>query len=64
MHHHPGVSIMDFTSGRSSGNETSNVVKESLHVYEVMLRKDKRGVDLISDALAIRSALETRYNRF
>jgi len=51
MHHHPGVSIMDFTSGRSSGNETSNVVKESLHVYEVMPRKDKRGVDLTSDAL-------------
>jgi len=26
-------------------------MKESLHVYEVMPRKDKRGVDLISDAL-------------
>jgi hypothetical protein len=51
MHHHPGVSIMDFTSGRSSGNETSNVMKESLDVYQVMPRKDKRGIDLISDAL-------------
>jgi len=24
---------------------------ESMHVYEIRLRKDKRGVDLISDAL-------------
>ena len=51
MHHHPGVSIMDFTSGRSSGNETSNVMKESLEVYEVCPRKDHRCVHLISEAL-------------
>jgi hypothetical protein len=33
----------------------------SQHVYEVRPRKDKRGVDLISDVLPIRSAVVWRY---
>jgi hypothetical protein len=37
--------------GNSSGDETRNLMNESLHLYEVRPRKDKRGVDLISDAL-------------
>jgi hypothetical protein len=51
MHHHPGVWIMVFTSGRSSGNENSKRYERPLHVYEVRPRKDHRGFDLISDAL-------------
>jgi hypothetical protein len=31
-----------------------------MHVYEVRPRKDKRGVDLISDALPFRSAVVRR----
>jgi hypothetical protein len=31
-----------------------------IHVYEVRPRKDKRGVDLISDALPFESALGSR----
>jgi len=32
-------------------SECSHVMTSSKHVYEVRPRKDKRGVDLISDAL-------------
>jgi hypothetical protein len=51
MRHHPGVSIMFFTSGGLAGNETGNLMKESLCIYKICRRKDHRGVDLISDAL-------------
>ena len=37
---------------------------EAMHAYEVRPRKDKRGVDLISDALPFRSPLVRRANCF
>jgi hypothetical protein len=33
----------------------------AMHVYEVRPRKDKRGVDLISERSAIRSAVVLKY---
>jgi hypothetical protein len=42
---------MFFTSGGLAGNETGNLMKESLCIYKICRRKDHRGVDLISDAL-------------
>src|SRR6266496_3717289 len=40
-----------FAPRNSSGNETGNLMEESVHVYEVRPRKDRRGVDLMSDVL-------------
>ena len=40
-------------------------MQSTIHIYEVRPRKDKRGVDLISDALLFRSAVVrwTQYNQ-
>ena len=47
--------IMDFQRRRSGSGidafTSSNHAMQATHVYEVRPRKDKRGVDLISDAL-------------
>src|SRR6516164_1897458 len=40
--------------------ENATSISSFTRVYEVRLRKDKRGVDLISDALPIRSAVVWR----
>jgi len=48
MHHYLGVSVSFFTSARSSGNETANVIKYNLRVYDVCPRNAHRGADVIS----------------
>jgi len=40
MHQQPGVSITFFTFGRLAGNETGNLMKESLRIHKICLRKD------------------------
>ena len=42
---------MRVLSHRRCSQPLSNVMTSSQHVYEVRPRKDRRGVDLISDAL-------------
>jgi hypothetical protein len=40
MHQQPGVSIVFFTSGRLVGNETGNLMKESLRIYMICRREE------------------------
>jgi hypothetical protein len=37
--------------GKNKVIECSTLMQSTIHVYEVRPRKDKRGVDLVSDAL-------------
>ena len=47
----PDSRIWDLSPMRLGGAKSKMNTQRSMHVYEVRPRKDKRGADLISDAL-------------
>src|SRR6266498_4213367 len=47
----PDSRIWDLSPMRLGGAKSKMNIQRSMHVYEVRSRKDKRGVDLISDTL-------------
>jgi len=47
----PDSRIWDLSPMRLGGAKSKMNIQRSMHVYEVRPRKDKRGVDLVSDVL-------------
>src|SRR5213596_2933141 len=47
----PDSRIWDLSPMRLGGAKSKMNIQRSMHVYEIRPRKDKRGVDLISDVL-------------